>query len=104
METVVQLVIAALAVYRASRMVAREDGPFNIFYRLRSRVRHWTRGRGDSWVWRGITCPLCISVWLAALAALALPWQGWAWYSLSTLAISGGATWLYGQEPDRWNQ
>lgn len=86
--------IAALAVYRLSHMIAYEDGPWDVFTRLRGHVSaaSWD-GRpetwGRHWTARGISCPLCISFWLSWLAALALPWQGLVWYALTALALSG---------------
>ena len=84
-------VIASLAVYRLSVMLALELGPLNAFAELRGAVWRYVRGRSDHWLWKGINCPLCLSFWLGWLAALALPWQGWAWYALTALALSGVA-------------
>ena len=90
--------LLALAVYRMARMVALEDGPWNVFYRLRSLVVNYERGRRDSWLIRGVGCPACLSFWLGFVGAALLPWQGWAWYVVTALALSGAATWLYRQE------
>lgn len=81
--------IASLAVYRLSMMIAFERGPWNAFIELRGAVWRFVQGRSDHWLWKGVNCPLCISFWLGWLVALALPWQGWAWYVLSALALSG---------------
>lgn len=90
----IDLLIAALAVYRLSVMVAYEDGPADVFARLRGRVSAATwdgnpETWGMHWAARGLACPLCVSFWLAWLVALALPWQGLAWYVLTALALSG---------------
>lgn len=72
----VPALIAALAVYRVSFMIAREDGPFDVFERLRllaiTRYPPETTGNRTRphWIVRGISCPLCISWWLALPAAL----------------------------------
>lgn len=64
--------IAALAVYRISRMLAVEEGPFKVFTTLREWPPH------DSWVARGLECPLCVSFWVALPIAL---WCGdWLWW------------------------
>jgi hypothetical protein len=69
-------IIAALAVYRVSYMIAREDGPFDVFERLRmAAITHYpleTVGNRTRphWIVRGLSCPLCISWWLALPAAL----------------------------------
>jgi len=49
-------------------MVWAEDGPADVFQRLRD----WVYGAfdPDHWVARGINCPLCLSFWLAGLVAL----------------------------------
>lgn len=95
MEHVVWALLAILATYRLSRMIAFEDGPWDICLRFRTQVRVWTRGRGDHWLWRGVNCPLCIGFWIAWPIALLLPWLGWAMYIISGLGLAGGAAWIY---------
>lgn len=71
------VVIASLAVYRVSYLIANEDGPFELAEKLRTWIyMQWTankqkqQGNGwNHWTYRGINCPLCISFWLAWLAA-----------------------------------
>ena len=55
--------VAALATYRISFMIGQEDGPFDLFSRLRGKV-----GQRE-WYGRGMHCTLCISFWLSLLAA-----------------------------------
>lgn len=79
-------VAAVLAVYRAARMLALEDGPFTIFAALRDRVGQRT------WVGRGLRCPLCIGFWAAALAAWLIgpvSWQEWLllWGGIAGLQV-----------------
>src|SRR5688572_3138767 len=89
----VQFIIAALAVYRLASMIAYEDGPADVFARLRGRVAAvaWD-GKpetwGQHWAARGLSCPLCVSFWLAWPAALLLPWPGPGLYILTALALS----------------
>lgn len=84
--------IAALAVYRLAHMIANEDGPWDAFTRLRTWVYHGWDGNPETyvrhWTARGISCPLCISFWLAWPAALLLPWPGLGLYILTALALS----------------
>lgn len=80
---------ASLATYRAARMVAQEDGPFDVFAWLRDRA-----GQGN-WVGRGLHCVLCVSFWLALPAALLLPWAGWRELLLLWGGIAGAAVVLY---------
>ena len=65
---------AILAVYRVAMMVTREEGPFDVFDRLRAaanRLPDNAEGnrRRPHWIARGLACPLCVSFWLSLLAA-----------------------------------
>ena len=62
-----KLLLVTVAVYRISHMIAIEDGPFNVFYRIREYVRK--KFGADHWVYEGFNCPLCISFWLAMVGA-----------------------------------
>lgn len=57
-----RLAVASLAVYRIAHMLAREDGPFDLF----NLWREWIGQR--NWIGRGFHCVLCISFWLSLLA------------------------------------
>lgn len=67
---------ATLAVYRVTMMITREEGPFDVFDRLRTAANRLpsqpdalpNRLRSH-WVARGLACPLCVSFWLALPAA-----------------------------------
>jgi hypothetical protein len=74
-------ILAALAVYRLSRMLTDEEGPFMVFTRLRGLARH------DTWIGRGLECIMCVSVWVALIAALYID-QTWT-LPLTWLALSG---------------
>lgn len=81
--------IAALATYRIARMLADEDGPFDLFLRFRNR---YTDER--SWFAKGIRCPFCIGVWVAALVVLFLVVLGLSRIEYAPLlwpAIAGAA-------------
>lgn len=75
------LLLAALAVYRISRMVSDEEGPFSIFTKLRALVPP------DTWVGRGLECIMCVSFWVALPVAL---WLGGALWPLTWMALSSG--------------
>ena len=62
--------LAALAVYRISRMITDEEGPFMVFSRLRGLAQP------DTWIGRGLECIICVSVWVALPIAL---WFGGDW-------------------------
>lgn len=82
----VELAVAVLATWRVSHLVAREDGPFDLVFRLRRRA-------GAGWLGRLMDCPYCVSLWVAAPAALWLA-SGWADGVALWLAVSGGAVLL----------
>jgi hypothetical protein len=84
------LVVASLAVYRCARMIAQEDGPFDVFARLRAAVGQ------ASWVGRGFHCVLCVSFWLAWIAvAMVVSPVLWREYILSSLGVAGGSVVIY---------
>lgn len=61
--------LAALVIYRIARMIALEDGPFDVFSGLRGRVDPDQK----TWVGRGINCPLCVGFWVALAVAFVFP-------------------------------
>lgn len=73
--TLWQFVLVVLAVYRVSRMLAIEDGPFDVFAKVRGKIDP----NQQTWVGRGLVCVLCISFWLSGLAALIVSatWIEW---------------------------
>ncbi len=80
----VRFTLSSLAVYRLSFLVAREDGPWGVFRRLRSSVKDSTAG--------GVFgCVNCLSVWISLpLAAfVGNSWFEWmvAWWALSGAAV-----------------
>ena len=78
------LVVAILATWRVSHLIAREDGPFDLILRLRERAGHGMMGRL-------MDCPYCLSLWIAAPIGAWLA-EGLAEGMLLWLAISGGAS------------
>lgn len=94
---IVQFIMASFAVYRLTGLLVNEDGPFDLIGRFRDTigVRRDERGRCTGNVLaRGFCCFRCISIWSALIAALIIasdPVEVIGW----TLAISGGAVWLW---------
>ncbi len=89
MDLWLALILSILAVYRASYFIAKEDGPFDMFSKMRGKIGQ------EGWVGRGLNCVLCISFWLSLIPALWLFWgrpidiiAGW-------FGISGAALVLY---------
>lgn len=58
-----RFVLAALATWRVSHLIAEEDGPWNIVARTRARA-------GTSELGELMDCFYCLSLWVAAPAAL----------------------------------
>lgn len=86
-------VFAVFAVYRVSRMLALEEGPFSLFDRLRDSVG------GDNWLSRGVNCPYCIGFYVALAAALAVTERASAVeLVMMWLSIAGAQTYLQATE------
>jgi hypothetical protein len=77
------VILASLAVYRLSRMLTDEEGPFSMFVKLRNLAKP------ETWIGRGLACIICMSVWIALPVALWIDWTGDWW--LTWLALSGVA-------------
>ena len=80
----VRFTLSALAVYRVAFLIAREDGPWRMFRRLRSSAK-------DSAAGRFVTCVNCLSVWIS-LPLAAFVGSSWiermvAWWALSGAAV-----------------
>lgn len=77
-----KFIIAALAVYRVSRMITDEEGPFEVFTKLRGRFKP------DTWIGRGLECMMCVSFWVALPFALLLEEDRLlAWPALSAITV-----------------
>lgn len=61
------LTMCALATYRIVRLVAIEDGPFDLSQKLRGIADPDQR----TWIGRGLACPWCISFWIGPLTVYA---------------------------------
>ena len=81
-----RFVVAVLATWRLARLVAREDGPFELIVKLRMRAAEGFAGQL-------MDCPYCLSLWLAAPFACVLADTAAAWVA-AWLAISGGASFI----------
>lgn len=77
------LIVAALAAWRVTHLLVREDGPADVIRRLRDAL--------DSDLWRSLwTCFYCTSLWVALPLAAWLT-TGWLERALTWLALSGAA-------------
>ena len=88
-----RLVVAVLATWRVTYLLANEDGPADIIVRFRKLL-------GQSLAGQLMDCFNCLSLWIAALAALFVSQRPLEWL-MSWLAVSGGACLLerLGREP-----
>ena len=75
-------IILALAVWRLSSLVAREEGPGQIFDRFRHAVGVRYTEEGEVYFLnnfaKGVSCPLCNSIWFGAVASLSYYIIGWS--------------------------
>lgn len=78
-----KLVLAVLATWRLTHLLAREDGPWNLVARLRESL-------GNRLAGRAMDCFHCLSLWVAAPIAVWLGTGFVAWL-LAWLALSGAA-------------
>ncbi len=75
--------LALLVTWRVTHLMSEEDGPGDIIVRLRSKL-------GDSTVGRAMDCFLCLSLWIAAPAALIVARDAATW-GVEWIALSGAA-------------
>ena len=75
--------VATLAVWRITHLLWGEDGPGEIFVRVRRRV-------GDGLVGKLLDCFYCLSLWIALPIAWAIA-DVWSERALLWIALSGGA-------------
>jgi hypothetical protein len=88
-----RLVLAVLATWRVTHLLANEDGPADVIVRFRALL-------GRSIFGQLMDCFNCLSLWIAAPAALFVSRRPVEWI-FCWLALSGGACLLQrlGQEP-----
>jgi len=67
MSLELRIVLAVLAVFRLAQLLALDDGPFDVFERLR---------RSGHAQWRKlVNCPYCLGVWLSAGVVPLIVWD-----------------------------
>src|SRR5215469_1667006 len=88
-----RFVMAVLATWRLTHLLASEDGPADLIVRFRARL-----GRG--WAGSLMDCFNCLSLWIAAPAALFVSRKAIEWLFI-WLALAGAACLLerLGREP-----
>jgi hypothetical protein len=86
--SLMRFVLAILATWRVTHLLANEDGPADVIFRLRRRL-------GDGFIGGLMDCFNCMSIWVAAPLALFVSSDPLTWI-VSWLALSGGACLLEG--------
>lgn len=79
----INFVLAVLAVWRVTHLLANEDGPADLVVKLRAAL-------GNSFIGKLMDCFKCLSLWIAAPAALFVTRAPLLWFFV-WLAISGAA-------------
>jgi len=88
-----RFVLAILATWRITHLLANEDGPWDLIARVRARL-------GNKILGRLMDCFKCLSLWVAVPIALFVSWRP-VEILFTWLALSGAACLLerIGQEP-----
>lgn len=87
------VILSMLAVWRATRLLQEENGPWGIFARLQA----WVATKPDKvgGLYEGFNCFWCLSMWLTIPFALAMvivdPHSPWWTAPIYHLGIAGGA-------------
>lgn len=95
---ILTVLLAVFSNYRVSRMIALEDGPFNLFQMFRDKV---FEKYGNGWIHEGVNCPLCIGFWTGTVFAVATVLYtnlSFILFPLLWLGIAGMSTFLYKAE------
>jgi len=88
-------ILSMLAVWRITHLLACEDGPFDLVFKLR-------RLFGESFFGRLLDCFYCLSLWIAAPFVLLFS-ADWVMRGVTWLALSGGASLLF-KATERWRE
>lgn len=94
-----EIILAILATYRIARMIAIEEGAFGVFEWVRSKVDP----RQNTWLGRGMNCPMCISFWVALAFTFLIQVASLQLFLVTWLGIAGGAVIVY-QVVDQWEK
>jgi hypothetical protein len=86
-EPWLRYVVAAFATYRVAHLIAKEDGPGAVLYRLRKRL-------GNGFWGSLMDCFKCTSIWVAAPLACFVSMANAVEWAVTWLALSGGACFL----------
>jgi hypothetical protein len=90
---VITYLLAVLACYRLARLFVKDDGPGDVFLKLRQWAgvyRRGANGKIESSMGRLLECQHCVGVWVAApMVFLAFGLRPWDELVLLWLAVAG---------------
>ena len=96
-ETLVFVIIAALAVYRLAQLLAYDLGPWHSIEKARLYLGQQAHRHGRASLWHQasewLRCPYCSGIWFSALAASVYA-PNFIAFVLLTLAVAGLAALL----------
>ena len=81
MDTMLRLVVAALATWRLAFLLARESGPWQVFARLRNK-------QSGGFLGELLSCVKCIGFWIAPPFALFVT-TSWVEWLVTWIALAG---------------
>jgi hypothetical protein len=98
-QCVLRIVLAILADYRLSELLAIDDGPGHMFRRLREWAGRKAAENSNKGIWVSlaelVTCPFCLGIWLAGFFTILIVFPSVLGDVLIILlAIAGGQTYL----------
>jgi hypothetical protein len=73
--------LAILGAWRLAHMLALEEGPGGVFHLVRERFD----AKQETWLGRGLNCPLCIGFWCSYAIAWLMPAAGLEGFLLNIL-------------------
>ena len=89
----VRWILAALSCYRLAQLVTLDDGPADVFLRLREiagAYQYGDDGRPARSIGRLLACPFCVGMWLATPCAALATWPSvWGDLVLAVFGIAG---------------
>lgn len=86
----VAILVSGLAVYRIAQLVSLDDGPLQIFAKIRLFFGKRAKPRNAAWhVAEGLNCPYCVAVWVSFPAALYLEHANFWEFLVTWGAIAG---------------
>lgn len=84
--------LMGIAVWRLTRMLHTERGPLDIFLRMRAALAKRQRRSGG--LYDLVSCPFCLSIWVAAIFSLFLA-GNLLTFVVNTLILSGIASLIH---------